>query len=52
MLVPIATRSKARTVFDRSKHCDHRFESHSRHGCVSASFFVVLSCVGRGLAWG
>jgi hypothetical protein len=29
---------------------DRGFESHSRHGCLSSSFYVVLSCVGRGLA--
>jgi hypothetical protein len=34
------------------EHWDHGFESHSRHGCVSAFFCVVLSCVGRGLASG
>jgi hypothetical protein len=28
------------------------FESRSRHGCLTASFCVVLSCVGRGLATG
>jgi hypothetical protein len=28
---------------------DRGFESRSRHGCLSASFCVVLSCVGRGL---
>jgi hypothetical protein len=28
---------------------DRRFESHSRHGCLSSSFRAVLSCVGRGL---
>jgi hypothetical protein len=32
------------------EHSDHGFESRSRHGCVSAFFCVVLSCVGRGLA--
>jgi hypothetical protein len=31
---------------------DCGFESRSRHGCSSASFCVVLSCVGRGLATG
>jgi hypothetical protein len=31
---------------------DPGFEYRSRHGCVSAFFFVVLSCVGRGLASG
>jgi hypothetical protein len=31
---------------------DRGFESRSRHGCLSAYFCVVLSCVGRGLATG
>jgi hypothetical protein len=31
---------------------DRGFESRSRHGCLSASFCVVLFCVGRGLATG
>jgi hypothetical protein len=31
---------------------DRGFESCLRHGCLSASFCVVLSCVGRGLATG
>jgi hypothetical protein len=31
---------------------DRGFESRSRHGCLSASFCVVLPCVGRGLATG
>jgi hypothetical protein len=31
---------------------DRGFESRLRHGCLSASFCVVLSCVGRGLATG
>jgi hypothetical protein len=31
---------------------DRGFESRSRHGCLSASFSVVLSCVGRGLTTG
>jgi hypothetical protein len=31
---------------------DRGFESRSRHGRLSASFCVVLSCVGRGLATG
>jgi hypothetical protein len=34
------------------EHWDRGFESHSRHGCVSAFFCLVLSCVGRGLAFG
>jgi hypothetical protein len=34
------------------EHWDPGFESRSRHGCVSAFFCVVLSCVGRGLASG
>jgi hypothetical protein len=41
--VPIVQRSEARTVFGRSRG----LESHSRHGCVSAFFCVVLSCVCR-----
>jgi hypothetical protein len=32
--------------------CDHGFESRSRYECLSSSFCVVLSCVGRGLATG
>jgi hypothetical protein len=31
---------------------DRGFESCSRHRCLSASFFAVLSCVGRDLATG
>jgi hypothetical protein len=31
---------------------DHRFESCSGHGCVSAFLCAVLSCVGRGLESG
>jgi hypothetical protein len=31
---------------------DRGFESRSWHGCLSASFCVVLSCVCRGLATG
>jgi hypothetical protein len=31
---------------------DRRFESRSRHGCLSSSFCVVLYCVGRGLTTG
>jgi hypothetical protein len=31
---------------------DRGFESRSRHGCLSASFCVVLSCVGRSLETG
>jgi hypothetical protein len=31
---------------------DRGFESRSRHGCLTASFCVVLSCVDRGLATG
>jgi hypothetical protein len=31
---------------------DRGFESRLMHGCLSASFCVVLSCVGRGLATG
>jgi hypothetical protein len=31
---------------------DRGFESRLSHGCLSASFCVVLSCVGRGFATG
>jgi hypothetical protein len=31
---------------------DHGFESRSRDGCLSASFCVVLFCVGTELATG
>jgi hypothetical protein len=31
---------------------DRGFESRLSHGCLSASFYVMLSCVGRGLATG
>jgi hypothetical protein len=31
---------------------DRKFESRLRHGCLSSSFYVGLSCVGRGLATG
>jgi hypothetical protein len=47
--VPVAALSGARTVFE---HWNCGFESYSRHGCVTAFFCVVLSCVGRGLALG
>jgi hypothetical protein len=49
--VSMAERSKASTVFLRPlEHWDLMFESCSGYGCLSASFFVVLSCVGTGLA--
>lgn len=31
------------------RHWDRGFESHPTHGCLSASFCILLSCVGRGL---
>jgi hypothetical protein len=31
---------------------DRVFESRLRHGCLSSSFYIVLSCVGRGLGTG
>jgi hypothetical protein len=30
------------------EHWERGFESHSRHGCMSAILCGVLSCVGRG----
>jgi hypothetical protein len=50
--VPVVARSKARTIFNRSNTGIVDFESRSRHGCVSAFFCVVLSCVGSGLETG
>jgi hypothetical protein len=44
---PVAARSEARDLIART--LDRGFESRLRHGCLSASFCVVLSCVGRGL---
>jgi hypothetical protein len=34
------------------QHCDREFESRSKHGCMDASFCVMLSCVIRGLVMG
>jgi hypothetical protein len=47
---PLAARSEAQALIARTLDCG--FESRLRHGCLSASFYVVLSCVGRGLATG
>jgi hypothetical protein len=47
---PVAARSEMRALIART--LDRGFKSRSRHGCLSASFYVVLSCVGRGLATG
>jgi hypothetical protein len=52
MLVPMAARSEARTVFGRWNTWDRGFGSLSGHGCVFAFFFVVVSYVGKGLASG
>jgi hypothetical protein len=45
---PVAARSEVRALIART--LDRGFESHLRHGCLSSSVDVVLSCVGRGLA--
>jgi hypothetical protein len=45
---PVTARSEARTLSARS--LDHGFESPLRYGCLSSFLYVVLSCVGRGLA--
>jgi hypothetical protein len=50
--VSMAERSKAFYSLRPLEHWDRRFESCFGHGCVSAYFCVVLSCVGRGLASG
>jgi hypothetical protein len=44
----VAARSEARTLIARTP--DRGLESHLRHGCLSSCVYVVLSCVGRGLA--
>jgi hypothetical protein len=45
---PVAARSEARALSTRT--LDRRFECRLRHGCLSSSLYVVLFCVGRGLA--
>jgi hypothetical protein len=45
---PVAARSEARALIART--LDRGFESCLSHGCLSSSFYVVLSCAGRGLA--
>jgi hypothetical protein len=47
---PVAARSEVRALSARAM--DRGLESRLRHGCLSSSFYVVLSCVGRGLATG
>jgi hypothetical protein len=42
---PVAARSEARALSART--LDRWFESRLRHECLSSSFHVVLSCVGR-----
>jgi hypothetical protein len=42
---PVAARSEVRALIART--LDRGFKSRSRHGCLSASFCAVLSCVGR-----
>jgi hypothetical protein len=42
---PVAARSEARALIART--LDRKFESRLRHGCLSSSFYVVLSCVSR-----
>jgi hypothetical protein len=44
---PVAARSEAR-VFSVCT-LERGFESRLRHGCLSSSVYVVLSCVGRGV---
>jgi hypothetical protein len=45
---PVAARSQVWALSART--LDRGFESRLRHGWLSSSFYVVLSCVGRGLA--
>jgi hypothetical protein len=49
-VIPVAARSEARALIART--VDREFESRLRHGCLSLSFYVVLSCAGRGLTTG
>jgi hypothetical protein len=44
----VIARSEERALSART--LDRGFESRLRNGCLSSSFYVVLSCVGRGLA--
>jgi hypothetical protein len=45
---PFAARSEARALIART--LDRGFESRLGYEYLSSSFYVVLSCVGRGLA--
>jgi hypothetical protein len=45
---PVATRSEVQALI--AHPLDRRFKSRLSIGCLSSSFYVVLSCVGRGLA--
>jgi hypothetical protein len=45
LLITVAARSKAWTVFARSKVRYRGFESQLRHGCLCAFILFVLSCV-------
>jgi hypothetical protein len=47
---PVAARSEARALIART--LDRGFESRLKYGCLSSSFCVLLSCVGRDLATG
>jgi hypothetical protein len=44
---PVAAWSEVQALIART--LDHTYESHLGHGCLTLSFYVVLSCVGRGL---
>jgi hypothetical protein len=46
----VAAQSEARALIART--LDRGFESRLRHRCLSLYFYVVLSCVGKGLATG
>jgi hypothetical protein len=43
----MAARSEARALIART--LDHGFEFRLKYGCLSSSFYAVLSCAGRGL---
>jgi hypothetical protein len=50
ILVPVAAQSEA--LGWSLERLNRGFESRLRHGCLSSSFCVMLSCVGRGFCDG
>jgi hypothetical protein len=46
--IPVASWSEVQALIAHT--LDRKFESRLRHGCLTLSFYVMLSCAGRGLA--